>query len=121
MASWPASLPDYVLVDGYEESAPNTLVRTQMDKGPDKVRRRYTAGVRTFAAQLELDGTQVETFDTFAITTLEGGALSFDWVHPRTQSNVSFRMVPVNKDALYRVNALGGDYFRVQFQLEILP
>lgn len=121
MPTWPSSLPDYVLVQGYEEGAPNTLVRTQMDKGPDKVRRRSTAGTRTFAVQMELDSTQTATLETFIDQDLDGGALRFDWVHPRTQASVQFRVVPLRDDSLVSYSALGNDYYRVQMQLEILP
>jgi hypothetical protein len=121
MPTWPSSLPDYVLVQGYEENTPNTLVRTQMDKGPDKVRRRYTAGTRTFGAQLELTGAQVATLESFLENDLDGGALRFDWTHPRTQNSVSFRFVPLRDDTLVSYSGLGNDYYRAQMQLEILP
>ena len=41
---WPATLPQEILAEGYEEGLPDVLVRTKMDAGPDKVRRRATAG-----------------------------------------------------------------------------
>jgi hypothetical protein len=121
MPTWPASLPQQPLIDGYQESTPNTLVRTQMDKGPDKVRRRFTAGTRTFAVQFLLDETQTATLETFIEDDLEGGALQFDHTHPRTGASVSFRIVPVSQDALVTYANTGGVFYRVQMQLEILP
>ncbi|QLH37711.1 MAG: hypothetical protein HWD60_00095 [Defluviicoccus sp.] len=43
-AVWPSSLPQKPLVDGFSETAPNLVVRSPMDVGPAKVRRRATAG-----------------------------------------------------------------------------
>jgi hypothetical protein len=121
MPTWPASLPQKPLVDGYEERTPSTLVRTQMDKGPDKVRRRHTAGTRTFAQQLELSGSQVSTLESFIDSDLDGGALQFDWQHPRTGANVKFRFVPLDESTLVSYSTIGDDVYRVQMQLEILP
>lgn len=121
MPTYPASLPQQPLVDGYEEGFPNTLVRTQMDKGPDKVRRRFTAGTRTFTIQLLLDETQVQTLDDFIDIDLEGGALRFDWTHPRTGASVQFRFIPVNNDAIVTYQTVSSKFYRAQAQVEILP
>ncbi len=45
MATWPATLPAPAL-SSLRETPPDNLIRTQMDKGPAKVRRRTTANVR---------------------------------------------------------------------------
>ncbi len=49
---WPPSLPQRPLAQGFSEQAPDTLIRTQMEAGPPKVRRRFTAGIRTMDLQL---------------------------------------------------------------------
>ncbi len=107
--TWPASLPQRVAVDGYGEGPPDTTVRTRMDAGPAKVRRRFTAGVRPLSLQIDLDG--------FFGTTLLGGALAFDWVHPRTQAAVTLRFV---RPPAYRPLASDAAWQAV-LQLEILP
>jgi hypothetical protein len=93
MPAWPASLPQLVAVAGYQESPPELALRSQMDAGPAKLRRRFTAGVRPLAVRLDLDAAQVETLDTFYVTTLAGGALRFDWVDPRNQGAAELRFV----------------------------
>jgi hypothetical protein len=115
--SWPASLPQLVAVEGYGEAPPDTTLRSQMDAGPAKVRRRFTAGVRPLTLQLDLDGAQVETLDGFFEAILKGGALAFDWVHPRTQSAATLRFArppayrPGHSDAAWQA----------LLELEILP
>ena len=114
---WPAGLPQLVAVDGYGEQPPDTTLRTRMDAGPAKVRRRFTAGVRPLSVRLDLDATQVGVLDAFYVATLEGGALAFDWVHPRTQAAATLRFVrppayrPLSSDAAWSA----------ALQLELLP
>lgn len=114
---WPASLPQLAAVDGYQESPPDTALRTKMDTGPDKIRRRFTAGVRPLSVQLDLTKVQVETLDVFYVTTTAGGALRFDWVGPRNQTTVEMRFV---RPPVYR--PLASDVaWRATLQLEVMP
>lgn len=121
MATWPLSLPQDILINGYEEQVPNTLIRSSMSHGPAKVRRRTTAGVRMFGAQMLLTKAQVATLDGFIVSTTNGGADAFDWEHPRTGASVSFRFVPLDDTAVARYNAISDDLYRAQLKLEILP
>ncbi len=114
---WPLGLPQLVAVDGYREAPPDTALRTRMDAGPAKVRRRSTAGIRPLSVQLDLDAAQVETLDSFYVEALESGALGFEWVHPRTRVATTLRFVrppayqPRGSDAAWRA----------ALQLEVLP
>jgi hypothetical protein len=105
--TWPASLPQNLEITGLQESPPNLTIRTPMEVGPPKLRRRATAGVRPIQGRQLLTKTQVATLDTFYVTTLAGGSLPFDWVHPRTQAAATFAFVsppvytPVGADAWY--------------------
>ena len=112
---WPVTLPQFVSVEGFQETPPDLLLRTQMDAGPPKVRRRFTAGVRGFKATVRLTQAQVQVLDAFFVGTLAGGALSFDWTHPRTGVNSSFRM---SRPAY---SSEGGDSWVAGFELELLP
>ena len=85
MPAWPASLPQAPLARGYQEAFGDTTLRTQMDAGPDKLRRRFTAGVDSFTTLLRLTKTQAATFESFYKTDTAGGTLAFTWVHPRTR------------------------------------
>lgn len=117
MATWPGTLPTAPEGPGYTETVPNTVVRTSMDAGPPKVRQRFTAGVRPFAMSWMLTKAQVATLDTFYLTTLAGGSLSFDGLaHPRTQATATFRFIGPPTYAY-----LGPDVWRATTQLEIVP
>ncbi len=115
--TWPVGLPQLVAVDGYGETPPDTTLRTAMGAGPAKVRRRTTAGIRPLSVHLDLDAAQVETLDTFYLETLQGGALAFDWVHPRTQAVATLRFV---RPPAYRPQGSDASW-RAAVQLEVLP
>ena len=118
MAVWPGTLPQKPLQDGYQEAMRDTVIRTPMDIGPAKQRRRSTSGPRKFMMPLELTGAELAIFDTFYSDTLADGALSFDWVHPRTGAAVSFRCIG-GQPPQWR--AVGGDLYGAVIAMEILP
>ncbi len=114
---WPASLPQEPLTQGFSEQAPSTAIRSQMEAGPPKVRRRFTAGVRNIECQLRLTPAQVDTLDAFFGSTVAGGALPFDWKHPRGGTAVTFRFVePPSYTPVAR-----GTLWQASLRLEILP
>lgn len=90
MPVWPVTLPDKPLYDGYAEQPPDNRLRTQMDVGPPKQRRRATAGVRKIQCQFRLTKAQTEILDNFYDVICASGSLTFDWTHPRTGAAVVF-------------------------------
>jgi len=79
---WPASLPQRLLIKSYSESPADVLLRTSMDFGPAKVRRRGTAGPRPVSGSIIVTAAELATFKTFFNTTLLGGSLRFRWRDP---------------------------------------
>jgi phage-related protein len=116
MPTWPSSLPDKPLQQGYEEAPGDGRQRTQMDTGPAKVRRRFTATVDEFTARFHLTSTEVDTLDSFWENDLDGGTLRFDWTHPRTGLALQFRFVNRPKRRV-----VGGTLYEVTARLEVLP
>lgn len=116
MPTWPSTLPAFPLAESFRETVPDTTLRTSMDYGPAKTRRRTTAGAAGIFAAYILDRTQVEHLDEFYQAALSGGALSFIFAHPRTGTEESCRF---KKPPEYI--SLNGDYFRVLVELEVLP
>jgi pimeloyl-ACP methyl ester carboxylesterase len=76
----------------YEEKQPETLLRTEMDAGPAKVRRRFTAAPRPLRVMLRMTSAQVGLFEGFVREELMDGALPFAWAHPRTQEPAMLRL-----------------------------
>jgi hypothetical protein len=118
MDDWPSSLPQAPLEAAYNEMAPDMAVRTEMDAGPAKVRRRFTAAPRPFPGiEFSLTFAQYATFDDFYVTTLQGGALSFNWQHPITGASATFRFMP--PPPRYRLGA--STEMIATVSLELLP
>lgn len=116
MVAWPASLPQSPLLRGFVETAPDGLLRTAMDTGPAKTRRRFTAAVRPVKYPLLLTTAQTETLDDFFVNTLASGALSFTHIHPRTTLAATYRII--GKPQYIPVS---GSKWTTILDLEILP
>lgn len=87
MPSWPSNIPTF-LVRGFSEQPGDGRLRTPMDAGPPKVRRRYTATVRKMRGTIQTDDTGLAAFETFLETTILSGSIPFDWEHPRTGADI---------------------------------
>jgi hypothetical protein len=116
MSAWPATLPQQFEQEGYEETFPQVTIRTEMDVGPAKVRKRYTAAIKPFVGFMFMTPEQVDTLETFFETTTAYGSLAFDWEHPRTGDPVSCRFVGEPQ-----LEAVEGGDFKVTIQIEVLP
>ena len=88
---WPTSLGSMRLPA--TEARSNALIRTAMDAGPAKVRRRYTGVVRTIKWKVRWTRTQYNTFLTFFVANLDEGALPFNYTDPLSLNGVDMRFV----------------------------
>lgn len=116
MSAWPGTLPQQFSQDGYQEQLPDVVLRSEMDTGPAKVRRRYTAAVLTFQGQMEMDLDQVEDLEDFYADDCDYGATTFTWVHPRTGAAVTMRWVRPPT-----IQALPGGWAQATLVVEVLP
>lgn len=91
MELWPATLPQTFEQPDYNESFPEMTVRTPMDTGPAKVRKRFTAAPYPMTGSMRLTATQANTLETFYITTTHGGADAFTFTHPRKGTTITCR------------------------------
>lgn len=117
MSDWPATLPALPLREGYKETLPKLTIRSSMDVGPAKVRRRGGANVRKHEVSMDMTGAQVEIFDVFFLEECAGGALPYNYLKPRTGVQAQFRF----DEAPPEIVNIGGDNWNVSFKLEELP
>jgi|APTNR8051073442_1049403.scaffolds.fasta_scaffold03577_7 hypothetical protein len=117
MTTWPAELPPRPLVDGFAETPAELAVRSPMEVGPAKVRRRATAGVTKLECRFRLTPTQRASLLAFWQTTLKGGVLRFDWTHPVTDAPISCRIIA--PPAFTPI--AGGVAWQAALSLEVLP
>lgn len=116
MPVWPASLPAPTL-SSLVESPANNLIRSAMDKGPAKLRRRTTANVKPISFMLKLTAAQWDTLLEFYEVDTFSGAISFDFPHPRTEEPLSARFSGDPPQAAEQE----GIVYIVNVSLEILP
>jgi hypothetical protein len=115
---WPVSLPQSPQ-KGFVETGGVLILRTPMDSGPAKQRRR---GQRPQGLQVTFIMTtaQTQTLETFVRNTIQGTA-RFGFTHPRLNTIVETRIVPQADSQLYSLTYLAPGYWTVSLQLEILP
>lgn len=74
---WPAQLPQHVLRSGFSYQFADGRLRTPMDFGPGKVRRRYSSAATIVQAQILVTGDLVARFQRFWNEETSGGAMPF--------------------------------------------
>lgn len=118
--TWPGGLPqgDAAIGDNLIEEGEDRVLYTKTTAGPGKLRPKYTIGPAKCSIPMVLTEAQVTTLMTFYNTTLYGGALAFDWVHPRTGLDQRFRFQP---GVVPAVQMIVPDRHRVTLYLEMIP
>ena len=115
MPTWPTTLPAPA-ISTLQESPPNNTIRTAMDKGPEKIRRRTTANIRPISFNMVLTAAEIQILDDFYDGDTFSGSESFDYTHPRTGVACTARFVSPPQYSEHE----GAAYYAA-VQLEILP
>lgn len=119
--SWPSDLPQEQFL-GIEDKRKRGTIRTNMDKGPKKVRKRFSAAVRRVNLEIYLEGSERADFDDFFKNDLDEGAKKFDWEDPVDDETVEFRFIEYPSLKLVRGGSKEEDrLWKGKLKLEILP
>lgn len=116
--TWPTALPQSPQ-KGYSETGGVLAMRTPMDAGPAKLRRRGQKPQMLNVTFL-MTSAQVVVFEDFVKNTIKGVA-RFGFAHPRTGSIAEVRIIPEGEGNLYNMSYTAPGYYTLQFQLEVLP
>lgn len=116
MDTWPGTLQQKLDADTFEIKVGNTLVRTDMDTGPAKVRSRFTKSVDGWVTSIIIDYTQYDTMINFYKTTLSNGTLPFLFTNPLNLVSEIFRFVEPPD-----FKPIGGLKYKVNMLWERLP
>jgi hypothetical protein len=111
---WPETLPKTLIMDGLSAKRSSSVIRTRMDAGPGKARRRYTASSKIYTGRMLLTVEQRDTLDQFFRLKLADGALRFFFTDPQTLETGEFRFTEN-----YTENSADG-LFEIQMSLERL-
>lgn len=123
MPAWPLALP--ALPIDLDAESDDNIIATEVDWGPRKKRRRYTAASYYIdVPRWHLSGVDFDVLKDFFDVQTQGGSLSFTMEDPlptvvgtvevRFNSRLRYRIIAPSEVASRRVVA-------VAFSLEILP
>jgi hypothetical protein len=104
---WPSGLQQFFSEENFSLLLDDGTIRSDMDIGPQKVRRRYTKGVDRMTGSIWLTSAQYSIFYTFYDVTLAGGTIPFILDHPITGVPTEFRFL--NQP---RISSIGGGNFQ---------
>jgi len=116
--TWPPTLPQQV-ERGFSETIGLNVLRTPMDAGPSKIRRR-SARPQTLSVTFLMTTAQVAILENFILNTILGVS-RFYFTHPRKQTQVETRIVSASDGAYFTSTYRAPGYWGVTLQLEILP
>lgn len=115
-ATWPGTLQQVINEQGFTMNIGETLLRSDMDAGIQKTRRRFTRPVNTYSCSILLHKDLYSTFYNFFNTSINGGATTFYFNHPISGVQSTFRFT-----APPQIAPLGGQMFQVSMQWEEMP
>jgi len=111
---WPELLPSGLLAEGFSKQPQSNVIRTTMDSGPKKARRRYTARTVKYSGKQVFDEAELMVFEQFYHNVLADGVLRFNFADPVSGELGEFRFT-----ADYVAAAIEG-HFEVSMQMERL-
>lgn len=115
VVAYPGTFPFIGDVNNYRERGPSgNVIRTPMEKGTIKRRRRFSYAPKLVSAQTEImTNAQVVLFEEFFITTLLHGTLPFTAPNPRTGDTETYSFMEV-----YHIMYVDNDKNRIVMDLE---
>lgn len=114
MATWPTTLPQTPLLEGFQDTPQDAVLRSEFD-GYTKQRNRFTAVLHNVSESYLLTKQQYQTFKQFYRDTLQNGAVEFIKPDPIDDINRRYRF----KEP-YEADMMGLDIM-VTLELEKLP
>lgn len=96
--TWPDSLPQTLQLKNLSTHKNSNVVRTTMDAGPQKARRRYTVQSKIFTGTMILTETQRRILEAWYEDTIGSGVLRFVFTDPQTLVPGEFRFTEDYKE-----------------------
>ena len=119
---WPSDIPQSFQQSGFSDEPMGGVIRTDMDTGYAKVRRRFTSVTDMWSGTMVMTTTELATFKSFFKNTIKYGSLRFNFPD---QYNLSGPTV----EARFNINTGGKPYslspdgdsqdWQVKFTLEV--
>ncbi len=117
---WPDSLPGFIL-KSWSYKKKSSILKSEMEVGPPKRRRRTTAEMSVCNGTLELTAAQFEIFREFLEVNLYGGIKPFMWPDFIAGEPREVRLSIDTGGDLYSVKQSGKNSFKVSMTVEVHP
>ena len=104
---------------GFTESIGVNIIRSSMDSGPAKQRRR-SAKPNSMQLSFILTTANVTELERWIKNDIKGVA-RFGFPHPRLNTTVEARIVPSGEGQLFELKYLAPGYWETSLNFEILP
>lgn len=117
MATWPASLPQSPLVNGFSRQKLQNRRSFEPEGGKSTHILFYSAVPEIMEVSFIMDESQRQTFNTFYENDTLFGTQPFTFKDPQTQNDVTVRFVGDPPDT----QETGPFLVTISFELEILP
>lgn len=111
---WPLSLPQYPLVQGYQDTPGRAVIVSDFDVGPKRQRKRSSAAMRKVTATYPLKPSQKADWDSFYELAL---GRSFWWPDPMQDGAYVYARIAND----VKLTPQGPNWFSIQLELEVWP
>lgn len=116
LPSWPVSLPIAPLLAAYLENHPSLSTSVTTGNKSKLIRKTSSRTQIPIVVEFNFSEAQMNVFETFFYNTLEGGAIRFTFVHPRTKQLVEVSFDPSQQN-VFTISPNGSmRYFKVTTQ-----
>ena len=115
--AYPEALPQAPQRVGFTQQNKSNLIRSTVDVGEAKVRRRYTDPIKDESWSMPLSASQLIIFQNWFKDDLKGGVLRFDFEDMLTTLTETYRIVDM---PIFTPFGTCGQYM-VSFKTELLP
>ena len=119
-AAWPTGVPDDFESSGFAYDADSGLVRSDMDSGPAKVRRRFTSVPKNMKGTIVMTRAQFALWETWFEDVIYHGSLSFTMTDPVNGGTMTVRIVSGKSSKPYTWS-ISGLEVSLSFTIEKLP
>jgi len=115
---YPPTLTQCFALGNFIQQAEPNVVRSDVEVGKAKLRRRFTRAVINVNGTIYLNQAELQTFDTFFTLTLASGSKSFNFIDPVSGTEREYRFVD---PPVYEVLAGKIGAWTATLALEIIP
>lgn len=110
----PLSLQQILNEASWGYSKGETVLKSDMEVGPPKRRRRTTKSVDIMSCSITVDAAEYATFENFYDTTIAAGTIPFIFNHPIKGTYAEWKF-----DGSFRASSLGAGIFQISMTWEL--